>query len=368
MRKFIPLSIPDLRGNINYHLIKSVRENWVSSAAPDIKKFEHEIAKIAASKFAIATITGSAALHLALKTLGLGKSDKIVVPDFTFAASINAIELVGGIPLMVDVNYQDWTLDTSLLEQVILKEKPKAVIVVHTLGHPADMKKILKLKKKYKIKVIEDAAGAMGAEFKNKKVGCLGDAGIFSFNGNKIITTGSGGALLLNSKKLYNLAMLLAKQGKPNINYKYKYSGFNYKMSNINASLGYPQIKLFNQFLKKKIDIANLYDKAFRLNHRFSTMPRSSNVKSSCWLYSLKMRTKKDAKSLIKFLYNRNIEARLFWENLSSQKPYKDYFFKGNDVSIELSRKIVSLPCSTNLTIKDQKIVIKEVLSWLKRK
>lgn len=367
MRKFIPLSIPDLRGNIKYHLTKAVKENWVSSAAPGIKKFEHEIAKIASSKYAIATITGSAALHLALKTLGLGKSDKIIVPDFTFAASINAVELAGSIPLIVDINYQDWTLDTSILEQVILKEKPKAVIVVHTLGHPADMKKILKLKKKYNIKVIEDAAGAMGAEFENKKVGCLGDAGIFSFNGNKIITTGSGGALLLNSKRLYNLAMLLAKQGKPKTNYIYKHSGFNYKMSNINASLGYPQIKLFNQFLKKKIEIANLYDKAFKSNRRFLPMPRNSNVKSSCWLYSLKMQTKKDANSLIKFLYKKNIEARLFWENLSSQKPYKDYFFKGNNVSLELSKKIVSLPCSTSLTIKDQKIVIKEVLNWLKR-
>ena len=251
------------------------------------------------SKFAIATITGSAALHLALKTLGLGKSDKIVVPDFTFAASINAIELVGSIPLIVDINYQDWTLDTSILEQVILKEKPKAVIVVHTLGHPADMKKILKLKK-YKIKVIEDAAGAMGAEFENKRVGCLGDAGIFSFNGNKIITTGSGGALLLNSKKLYNLATLLAKQGKPNKSYKYKYSGFNYKMSNINASLGYSSNKAI-QSVFKKIDIANIYDKAFKSNSRLSPMPRSNSVKSSCWLYSLKMQTKKDATSLLSF-------------------------------------------------------------------
>jgi perosamine synthetase len=367
MKKFIPLSIPDLRGNVKKHVMSAIEENWISSAAPGVKKFEDEIAKIASSKFAIATITGSAALHLALKTLNLGLGDKVIIPDFTFAASINAVELSGATPIIVDVSREDWTLDTNLLEQVILQESPAAIIVVHTLGHPAKMNEILKLKRKYKIKIIEDAAGAMGAEYKKKKVGCLGDAGIFSFNGNKVLTTGSGGALLLNSKKLYTRANLLAKQGKNSLEYKYKYSGFNYKMSNLNASLGYPQIKLFKILLKKKIAIAKFYDLAFKTNSRFSLMPRNNKVKSSCWLYSLKMNSKKDAKSLIRFLKKRKIESRLFWENLSSQKPYRNYLLISKKVSNDLSKKIVSLPCSTNLTKEDQKTVIQETLTWANR-
>ena len=367
MKKFIPLSVPDLRGNIKEHLLKAIEENWISSAAPGVKNFEKEIAKIAYSKFAIATITGSAALHLALKTLKIGVGNKVVVPDFTFAASINAVELVGATPIIVDVSKEDWTLDTKLLEKVILKDKPDAVIVVHTLGHPAKMNDLLKFKKKYKLKIIEDAAGAMGAEFENKKVGCIGDAGIFSFNGNKVLTTGSGGALLLNSKTLYNRASLLAKQGKEGIEYKYKYSGFNYKMSNINASIGYPQIKLFKDLLKKKIAIAITYDTAFQLISKFTPMPRSVKVKSSCWLYSLKMSSRGDAKSLIKFLKDKNIESRLFWESLSSQKPYKNYITVSNKVSNYLSGRIVSLPCSTSLTDDDQKTVIKETLNWVKK-
>ena len=367
MKKFIPLSIPDLRGNIKGSLIKAIEENWVSNAAPGVKKFEIEIAKIASSKFAIATITGSAALHLALKTLNLGSGNKVIIPDFTFSASINAVELSGATPVIVDVNKEDWTLDCSLLEKVIIKEKPSAIIVVHTLGHPANMKSILALRKKYKIKVIEDAAGAMGAEFEKKKVGCLGDAGIFSFNGNKVITTGSGGALLLNSRVLYNKASLLAKQGKSGLEYKYKLSGYNYKMSNLNASLGYPQIKLFKKFLNKKISIAKFYDEAFTSNTKFTPMPRNKTVKSSCWLYSIKMHNKKDAKSLIQYLRKKRIEARLFWENLSSQMPYRNYLLITRKVSNSLSKRIVSLPCSTNLTKEDQKIVVKEILNWTKR-
>ena len=367
MKKFIPLSVPDLRGNIKDHLFKAIEENWISSAAPGVKAFEKEIAKIACSKFAIATITGSAALHLALKTMKIGVGDKVVVPDYTFAASINAVELVGATPIIVDVSKEDWTLDTKLLEKVILKEKPTAVIVVHTLGHPAKMNDLLKFKKKYKLKIIEDAAGAMGAEFKNKKVGCIGDAGIFSFNGNKVLTTGSGGALLLNSKKLFIRANCLAKQGKEGAEYKYKYSGFNYKMSNLNASIGYPQIKLFKSLLKKKIDIAIMYDKAFKLISKFSPMPRSASTKSSCWLYSIKMSSRRDAKSLIKYLKHKNIESRLFWENLSSQKPYKSYTTISNKVSSNLSGRVVTLPCSTSLTEKDQKTVIMETLNWVKK-
>jgi len=366
MKKFIPLSIPDLRGNIKRNLIKAIQENWVSSAAPGVKKLEIEIAKIASAKYAIATITGSAALHLALKTLNLGLGNKVIVPDFTFAATINAVELTGASPIIVDVNKEDWTLDCSLLNRVILKEKPDAIIVVHTLGHPANMKAILALRRKYKIKIIEDAAGAMGAEYENKKIGCLGDAGTFSFNGNKVLTTGSGGALLLNSKKLYNRASLLAKQGKAGLEYKYKLSGFNYRMSNLNAALGYPQIKLFKQLLNKKIAIAKFYDKAFKSNTHFTPMPRNKKVRSSCWLYSLKMHNKKDAKSLIKHLKEKKIEARLFWENLSSQKPYKSYLLISKKVSNSLSEKIVSLPCSTSLTKKDQETVIKETLNWSK--
>ena len=186
MKKKIPLSIPDLKGDIKKYLNKAINENWVSSAAPGVKKFEQEVAKIAKCKYAIATITGSAALHLALKTLKIGKRDKVIVPDFTFAATINAVELSGAEPVIVDIGENDWNLDIKLLEKAILKVKPAAVIVVHTLGHPADMKSLLKLKKKYKFKIIEDAAGAMGAEYLKKRVGCMADLGIFSFNGNKV--------------------------------------------------------------------------------------------------------------------------------------------------------------------------------------
>lgn len=365
MKKKIPLSIPDLKGDVKKYLIKAIDENWVSSAAPGVKKFEKKISKIASCKYSIATITGSAALHLALKTLNIGKGNKVIVPDFTFAATINAVELSGAEPVIVDINKQDWTIDIKLLKEAINKFKPSAIVVVHTLGHPADMNSIIKLKKQYKIKVIEDAAGAMGAKYYNKNVGCLTDLGIFSFNGNKVLTTGSGGALLTNSKYYFNKATLLSNQGKKNTEYNYITSGYNYKMSNINASLGLAQIKHFNKTLNKKRKITKNYDNAFKKLSKFSIIPRNNDFKSSCWLYPLKMQSKKDALSLISFLKKKNIETRLFWSNLSSQKPYKKYTSIISGVAKELSSKVVTLPSSTNLSDKDQKAVIKSVLNWV---
>ena len=361
---YIPLSVPDIRGNPISKISKAIKENWISSASPGVEEFENKIAKICNSNHALATITGSAALHLALVSLGLGKNSKVVVPDLTFAATINSVILSGALPILVDVNDYSWTLDVELFKKSIKLFKPDAVIVVHTLGHPAEMDEIKELCISNKILLIEDAAGSMGSTYKGEFVGSLGDAGIFSFNGNKIFTTGSGGAVILNNDQFADAARLLYKQARYNNSYSYKRVGYNYRMSNLNASLGLSQINFLHSFIAKKRKIAFTYDNAFKNIVNLKPMPRLEWSESNCWLYTLQTKNKIHSISLIEYLKEKGIDAKLFWNALSSELPYSRYdkVLTGN--SINLTGKLVSLPCSTSLTFKDQLRVFNAVNQW----
>ena len=361
---YIPLSIPDIRGNASEVVGNVIKDNWVSSAAPGVDVFEKQIAKLASSKFALATINGSAALHLALVTLGIGKGSKVIVPDLTFAATVNAVILAGATPIFVDVNNYSWTLDINLTKEAIRLHKPDAIVVVHTLGHPAEMDELKNICSINKMLLIEDAAGAIGSRYKGKPLGSLGDAGVYSFNGNKILTTGGGGALLLQSKKYEKKAKILYKQARVANEYSYNYIGFNYRMPNINAALGLSQLEYLPDLIKSKQHIANIYDDSLKGLKNIISMPRLDWGESSCWLYSLKTANKKSSLSLIKFLKNRKIESKLFWNALSVQRPYKSFYnvLQGN--SIKFSGTIVSIPCSSSLKKKDQLTVIEALIEW----
>lgn len=365
-KQLIPLAIPDLRGNPSSNLRKAIKSNWISSAGPAVNEFESLICKEVRGKYVLATITGSAALHLALKIFGIGKGHRVLVPDLTFAATINSIIISGAEPILVDVDKETWTLDIQLTKKAILKYKPQAIIVVHTLGHPAKMDELKEISSENKIVLIEDAAGALGAKYKNKKVGALSDAGIFSFNGNKVLSTGSGGALILNKKSLFEKGKILYNQGRIKKLYNYSDVGYNYRMSNINASLGVSQIPYLNSFVKKKINIAKKYDKNFINIESFKLMPRKEWATSSCWLYSLLFKSRKSALSFNKYLSKKMISSRFFWNALSLQKPYKNYKSILNGTAFGLSNKIISIPCSTSLTKYQQDRVIVSIKKWSK--
>ena len=361
---FIPLAIPDLRGNPISMVSKTIRDNWISSAGPAVDEFESLISKEVNSKFALATITGSAALHLALKIFDIGRGNRVLVPDLTFAATINAVIVSGAVPILVDVDRETWTLDIEATKKAILKFKPKAIIVVHTLGHPAQMDELKKVASENNIILIEDAAGALGAKYKDKAVGSLSDAGIFSFNGNKVFTTGAGGAVVLNKKELYKKGKTLYTQARKKDLYDYSDVGYNYRMPNLNASLGVSQIPFLKKLIEKKRIIADKYDSSFSAVKHFDVMPRKKWAQSSCWLYSLQFKSVKKAKSFTEYLLSNNIGARLFWNALSNQKPYKKYKSVLYGVASGLSNKIVSIPCSTSLKNDEQNKVINTVESW----
>lgn len=360
----IPLATPDLRGDEAAWLQRCVVDGWVSSAGPYVTQFENAIARMSGARYGVATVNGTAALHLGLVALGVRPRDRVIVPDWTFAATANAVLMAGAIPVFVDVSPTDWTINVSLLGDVIHQYSPAAAIIVHVLGHPADMDPILEVTRARGVSILEDAAGAIGALYKGKHVGVFGDAAAFSFNGNKTLTTGGGGALVTNDGDLATHARALSAQSRPGTAYRHEEAGFNYRMPNVNAALGLAQLERLESMLEAKRAIATRYDSALAGRDDLLPMPRAAWAKSGCWLYSVRCASRAGATSLVDYLDVRGITARTFWEALSPQAPYRSFPAVRTGVADALSGVVVSLPCSSHLTETQQGRVIEALAAW----
>jgi dTDP-4-amino-4,6-dideoxygalactose transaminase len=360
----IPLAVPDLRGNEAAYLQRCIADGWVSSAGPYVTEFEKAIAALVGVGHGVAIVNGTAALHLALVAAGVAKGEHVIVPDWTFAATANAVLMAGAAPVFVDVEEASWALDAKLLERAIGQHRPAAIIAVHVLGHPADMDPIMAVARARGVPVIEDAAGAIGAFYKGRPVGSLGDAATFSFNGNKTVTTGGGGAIVTGREDWAKHARALSTQARPGTAYRYEEAGFNYRLPNVNAALGLAQIERLDAMLAAKRAIAARYDAALAGRADLSPMPRAAWAKSGCWLYSVRCATREGAASLVAHLDAANITARTFWEALSPQTPYRAYPVVRSGVADALSGKVVSLPCSSLLTDAEQARVVDALAAW----
>ena len=364
----IPVAIPDLRGPISRKINEVIKSNWVSSAGPEVELFEKSVAKYVKRKYAISTSSGSSALVLSLIASGIKPGQKVLIPDYTFAATANAVLLMGAIPILVDVSDSNWTLDIDLVSIAIKKYKPSAIIAVDTLGHPFCRDELINICKKSNIILVEDSAGALGSKYKNMLCGSLADISIFSFNGNKIITTGSGGMMLTDNKIFALRAKKYLSQYRKKHSYEYEGVGFNFKMANINAVIGLTQMDYLEKIIDKKQLIAKRYDDFFINRDDIEVMPREKWSSSSCWLYSIRLFDKNTAKSLINYLLKNKIEAKLFWYGLSNQFPYRNYETILSGVSDKLSGTVLSLPCSSSIPAKDQLKVIEVLKKWKGKK
>jgi perosamine synthetase len=360
----IPLAVPDLGAAEARALARCVEDNWVSSAGPDVTAFEATIADLAGVDHGVAVVNGTAALHLVLLIAGVKPGDRVIVPDWTFAATANAVRHAGATPVFVDVTAESWTLDPALLPEAIKAETPAAIVAVHALGHPADMDAISEVARERGVPVIEDAAGAIGAALGDRPVGGLGDAAIFSLNGNKTVTAGGGGAIVTRHSDWAARARHLSTQARTGAVYRHDAAGFNYRMPNLNAALGLAQLGRLPEMLAAKRVIAARYDAAFAGRGDLLPMPRCDWSDSACWLYSVRCADRTAAVDLIKHIDRAGAEARLFWEALSDQDPYLDYPSIGTGVAATLSGTVVSLPCSSSLSIDDQVRVIDAVAGW----
>ena len=362
----IALSTPDLRGREAEYLAQCVRDNWVSSAGPFVVAMEERMALLTARRYAIATVNGTAALHLAVMAAGVAPGDLVIVPDWTFAATAASVVHAGAQPYFVDVTRDTWTLDPELVDAAIRKAPHKvgAVIAVHVSGLPADMDALALVCSRHGVPLIEDAAGAIGSRYRGRPAGSFGQISCFSFNGNKTVTAGGGGMLLTDDDEVARFVRSRSTTARKGTEYEHEAVGWNYRMTNVNAAIGIAQLERLDIMVAAKQHIAVRYDAALVNRLDIRPMPRPSWAEHNCWLYNAQVADEVGAGSLVALLGSQQIEARRFWRSLSSQEPYAaaPRLLKG--ISHDLSGSVVTLPCSSHLTNSDQDRVIATLRAW----
>lgn len=353
----IPLVEPDLSGRELDYVTDCIKTNWISSQGAYVRRFEEQFKELHPNSYALAVANGTVALHLALHAHGIGEGDEVIVPNVTFAATINAVLYCNATPVLCDIESNTLCIDVGEAEKLITN-KTKAVIPVHLYGQPCEMDALGDLAIKYNLLVIEDCAEALGSRWGDKPVGVFGDAATFSFFGNKTISTGEGGMLLFRDEGVYEHAKVLRDHGMtPGKRYWHDHIGFNYRLTNLQAAIGVAQIERLEDFINKKINIGKLYSKLLRSIDGISLMPHSRiNTVNSYWLYTIILEQNIDRDLIIQKLFEKGIESRPIFYPLHVMCPYVKFGKFGKfDTSIKVSRSGLSLPTSINL--KDEEIV-----------
>lgn len=337
--------------------------NWIAPLGPNVNNFEKEICEYSNAKNAAALVSGTAAIHLALKACGVKKDDIVICQSLTFSATANPIMYEHAIPVFVDSDELTWNMDPDLLEEALIKyPEAKAVIAVHLYGISFDVERIVELCKKYNVTLIEDAAESLGTTYKGKHTGTFGDYGIYSFNGNKIITTSGGGMLVSPYEDKIAKARFWATQSRDKARY-YQHSelGYNYRMSNVVAGVGRGQLKVLEDRVNKKRYIYNYYKNALKDIKDITFMPQSEFERSNCWLTVIELKGKVRPIDLILELEKENIESRHVWKPMHIQPVFEKYDSFVNGVSERLFINGLCLPSDTKLTNKQLDMIIKVI-------
>ncbi|WP_370632524.1 DegT/DnrJ/EryC1/StrS family aminotransferase [Mesoflavibacter sp. SCSIO 43206] len=368
---YIWLSPPDMDGKELSYIEEAFTTNWLTTSGNNINAFETEMQTFLNTKKEVVMLnSGTSAIHLALIQLGVKEGDEVLCQSLTFVGSVNPILYQKANPIFIDSEPETYNLCPKLLEEAIIDrlhkgKQPKAIIVVHLYGVPAKMDHIITISKKYNIPIIEDAAEALGATYKKQHCGTLTDFGIFSFNGNKIITTTSGGALICNNKKLKAQAVKLATQSKENEQfYQHKQIGYNYRISNVLAGIGRGQLKSLNAKLLALKANHLFYKQLFASSVNIELVSKyNPNIQPNYWLNYIRVRkeSKRTNFEILKHLEARGIQARPIWKPMHLQPLFKNNKFYGNHVAEDLYQNGLCLPSGSNLTLSDKKR-IKEAL------
>ena len=367
--KKIRLSPPDVSEKELKFIKKNFSIDWIASFGPHISNFEQNLSVLSNSLHVAALSSGTASLHLALILLGVKKGDKVLCSSFTFSASANPIAYVGANPIFIDSEMESWNMCPVLLEQAIEDlilegEKPKAIMLVHLYGMPAKIDEIMKISKKYDIPVIEDAAEALGSTYKNQPLGTFGKFGIYSFNGNKIITTSGGGALVSEDEGLIAKAKFLATQARDDKpHYEHSEIGYNYRMSNVCAGIGLGQLEVLEDRILKKRAIKSFYKKELSAIKEISFLEESEDRFSNFWLTTILLSESStiDREQFRLHLEKDNIESRPLWKPMHLQPVFKDCKAYVNGTSEDLFNRGICLPSGTNMTKKDLERVVNKI-------
>lgn len=376
----IPLSVPNLKGNELKYITEAIETEWISTSGPFIDSFEQLISEYVHIEGAISCQNGTSGLHIALLLTGVTANDEVIVPTLTFIAAVNPVKYIGAEPVFMDCD-DSLCMDPVKLRQFCENEceltdghlidksshrQVKTILVVHVFGNMADMEAIMEIAEMYNIKVVEDATEALGTcyiegKFKGKFAGTVGDVGVYSFNGNKIITTGGGGMIVSDRPEYLARAKHLTTQAKQNeLYYIHDEIGYNYRMTNLQAALGIAQLEQLEEFIEIKNRNYDLYKKYFASFSDLRLLECKKNIRCNRWFYALYCDGeyyRRDA--LIKHMANNNIQSRPIWGLINEQKPYEE----SRTYKIVKARKfrdsVVNLPCSTNLNCKDIKRIVK---------
>lgn len=367
MNPKIWLSSPHM-GDKEFEYVKEAFDtNWIAPLGPHVNGFEQDIATRLGEGVHVAALSaGTAALHLALVQLGVQHGDEVICQSMTFSASANPIKYQGAIPIFVDSEPDTWNMDPVLLREAIKDrfsqgKKPKAIIVVHLYGMPAKIDEILAIGKEFQIPVIEDAAEALGSTYKGKAAGTFGDFGVLSFNGNKIITTSGGGALVAKDEKQIAHTRFLATQARDNApHYQHSHVGFNYRMSNVCAGIGRGQMEVLTDRVNRRREINQFYRDAFKDVEGISFLSEpTSDYFSNFWLTTIIVDNADYTREDIRLaLEADNIESRPLWKPMHLQPVFKGAPFYGEGVSERLFDKGLCLPSGSNLTEQDLQRVV----------
>ncbi|PXW85949.1 dTDP-4-amino-4,6-dideoxygalactose transaminase [Pseudogracilibacillus auburnensis] len=337
--------------------------NWIAPLGKNVDEFEKEFAVKVGSKSAAALSSGTAAIHLALKAAGVEKNDIVFCQSLTFSATANPIIYQNAIPVFIDSDYTTWNMCPNALEEAFEKyPEVKAVIVVHLYGLSADMDQIMEICRKHNVVVIEDAAESLGTYYKGQHTGTFGDYGIFSFNGNKIITTSGGGMLVSKNEERIAKARFWATQSRDQArHYQHSELGFNYRMSNIVAGIGRGQLKILDERVAKKKYIFDFYQRGLGNLEDVEFMPKNELDEPNYWLSSMTVMGKVRPSDIFSALEAENIESRPVWKPMHLQPYFEKYTFVGEGVSEKLFENGVCLPSDTKMTDTDLKRVVETI-------
>ncbi|MEW5595564.1 LegC family aminotransferase [Peribacillus frigoritolerans] len=374
--KTIPLSVPNLSLDILDNVKETIETGWVSTGGRFIQEFEDKIANYVGVDKAIACQSGTAGLHLALRVLGVESGDEVIVPTVTFIAAVNPIKYMGAEPIFMDCD-DSLNMDMDKLEEFLINECIhmdgkvinkntnkiiKAIIVVHVFGNPINIERLMEIKDKYDLKIIEDSTEALGSyylsgKYAHKHCGTIGDIGVYSFNANKILTTGGGGMIVSNNTKLLDEIAFLSVQAKTDsLYFIHDEVGYNYRMSNIQAAFGTDQIDRLESFIKTKIDNYNLYKETIEDIDGLSLLPFKEDSRSNHWFYSIIVDKEKygmERDELLTVLNENNIQTRPLWRLIHKQRPYLGSQSYRIEKAEFYEENLINVPCSSNLAVED---------------
>lgn len=372
----ILLSPPDMTGEEQIYIQEAFEKNYIAPVGHNIDLFEREIAEYVHAKYAVAVSSGTAGLHLALTALEIGSNDIVFCSDFTFSASVNPIIYTGATPVLIDSEPTTWNMDPLLLEQAVQEvikqgQHPKAVIVTHIYGQSAKMREILEICKNYQLKVIEDSCESLGTSSDLGMSGTIGDIGVYSFNGNKIITTSGGGMIVTNNEELSKKMKYLSTQAKSNVPYYlHEKLGYNYRLSNILAGIGRGQLQSLDQKIEKRRQIYKHYKEELASTAAINMMPEDAEgVRSNRWLSAITVDQLNPIESM-SYFDEKNIETRALWNPLHKQPYIKKRnirFFTKYSVGENLFNRGLCLPSGSSLTELEQEYVISQLKQYFNK-